>query len=190
MGHVLWVLYSVPLEYCKAWDQRLHHIGCSSSLLVAPLNTPSSFRLHFSRFLPNYFFPFRLCFHSWRVSSWKHSEAPRSGTWKPSTLMWKCQALCGAGGLLPSALLPPSRGAPATRGGQRLTLPCTDTAWGSGEAQLGHPPPSRAPKYLPSMTNKPPFLLLSISIHSPMHSRNKALLLIALNKCIGNPVQE
>lgn len=51
------------------------------------------------------------------------------------------------------------------------------------------PPSSRAPESLPSI-NEPPFLLLSISIHTPMCSRNKALLLIALSECIGNPVQE
>lgn len=50
------------------------------------------------------------------------------------------------------------------------------------------PSSSRASKSLPSI-NEPPFLLLSISIHTPMHNRNKALLLIALSECIGNPVQ-
>lgn len=50
------------------------------------------------------------------------------------------------------------------------------------------PSSSRAPKSLLSI-NEPPFLLLSISIHTPMHNRNKALLLIALSECIGNPVK-
>lgn len=45
MGQVLWVRYTVPLEYCKAGDQRLCPIGCLSHLLMAPLNTPSSFQL-------------------------------------------------------------------------------------------------------------------------------------------------
>lgn len=82
MGHVLWVHYSVPLEYCKAWDQRLCPIGCLSHLLMAPLNTPSSFQLHLSSFLLNYFFPFDLCFHGWRVSLGSHSKAPKCSVWK------------------------------------------------------------------------------------------------------------
>lgn len=136
MGHVLWVHYSVPLEYCKAWDQRLCPIGCLSHLLMAPLNTPSSFQLHLSSFLLNYFFPFDLCFHGWRVSLGSHSKAPRCSVWKalsPGPCVEVSQLHCGAGGLLPPALLPPTPWAPATRGGQRLTLPYVNTVCGSGK---------------------------------------------------------
>lgn len=99
MGQVLWVHYSVPLEYCKAWDQRLCPIGCQSHLLTAPLNTPSSFRLQLSSFLPPK--PPDIC----RVSLGSDSQALRSAPRKAPSPGFACQGAhhhCRAGSQPPA----------------------------------------------------------------------------------------